>query len=268
MNPSWYDVLGVREDASAEDIRRAWREADLDPTDPRFRAHSQAAEILLDPERRAAYDAQLAQARAAEAPEPQDDAAERPVSLTKEESPSAPPDAPAATEEAGGRQAPVVPGWLLVGVAALLAVALGVTGWLWFGVSSPAQVDSDTRAAQAAAERAIVPILSYDYRSMDESKAAAEQLMTKSEQADYDKLFAVLEDNAPSTETVVKAQYVASGIVRSGTDRVDVLVFVDQKTTNKQLTKPVTYRNQATLTMEKVGSQWLVDHIQTSGPEK
>ena len=267
MNPSWYDVLGVREDASAEDVRRAWREADLDPTDPRFRAHSQAAEILLDPERRAAYDAQLAQARAAEAPEPQDDAAQEPVLLSEDE-PGVAADAPSVAEGERGRRAPVVPGWLLVGVAALLAVALGVTGWLWFGVSSPAQVDAETRAAQAAAERAIVPILSYDYRHMDQSRSAAEPLMTDSEKVEYDKLFAVLKQNAPSTQTVVTAQYVASGVVRSGTDRVDVLVFVDQKTTNKQLKTPVTYRNQATLTMEKVGSQWLVDHIQTSGLQK
>ena len=266
MNPSWYDVLGVREDASADDVRRAWREADLDPSDPRFRAHSQAAEILLDPERRAAYDAQLAEARAAEA-EPE--APEEPAPRTEQDAPSPAPATEQATETADtGRRLPVVPGWLLVGVAALLAVALGVTAWLWFGVSSPAQVDADTRAAQAAAERAIVPILSYDYRHMDQSKSAAEPLMTTTEQGEYDKLFAVLQDNAPSTQTVVTAQYVASGVVRSGTDRVDVLVFVDQKTTNKRLTKPVTYRNQATLTMEKVGSQWLVDHIQTSGPEK
>ncbi len=61
MTPSWYDVLGVDPDASTEEVRAAWRAAiaDLDPADRRFRSLNQAAEVLLDPERRAAYDATL-----------------------------------------------------------------------------------------------------------------------------------------------------------------------------------------------------------------
>jgi Mce-associated membrane protein len=64
---------------------------------------------------------------------------------------------------------------------------------------------------------------------------------------------------------VVKAKYLASGIVRSGTDRVDVLVFVNQVTTNKQHPKqPVVYKNQVTVTMAKVGGDWLVDDLTTN----
>ena len=44
--------------------------ADLDPTDRRFRVYNQAAEVLLDPDRRAAYDAELAGGRASPADEP------------------------------------------------------------------------------------------------------------------------------------------------------------------------------------------------------
>ena len=66
---SWYDVLDVEPDASADEIRAAWRAAvaDLDPTDRRFRVYNQAAEVLLDPSRRAAYDAELAAELAAAA---------------------------------------------------------------------------------------------------------------------------------------------------------------------------------------------------------
>jgi Mce-associated membrane protein len=56
----------------------------------------------------------------------------------------------------------------------------------------------------------------------------------------------------------------ASGIVRSGEDRVDVLVFVDRPTTNKLNPTPVVYRDQVTMTMEKVGEEWLVDGMVTS----
>jgi Mce-associated membrane protein len=58
---------------------------------------------------------------------------------------------------------------------------------------------------------------------------------------------------------------VASGIVRSGTDRVQVLVFVNRPTTNKQTRVPVVYKDQVTLTMERVDGEWLVDDM-TSSP--
>ena len=59
MSASWYDVLGVDEHASAAEIRRAWTDsiADLSPGDRKFRVCTEAAEVLLDAERRAACDA-------------------------------------------------------------------------------------------------------------------------------------------------------------------------------------------------------------------
>ena len=61
VTPTWYDLLGVEPDASADEIRAAWKAAiaDLDPGDRRFRALNEAAEVLLDPDRRAEYDASL-----------------------------------------------------------------------------------------------------------------------------------------------------------------------------------------------------------------
>lgn len=65
MNPTLYDVLGVSRDASREEIRKAWRES-ADRFEPgeggsakQFRLFNEAAEVLLDPERRKAYDATL-----------------------------------------------------------------------------------------------------------------------------------------------------------------------------------------------------------------
>jgi Mce-associated membrane protein len=65
MNPTLYDVLGVPRDASREEIRKAWRDA-ADRFEPgeggstkQFRLFNEAAEVLLDPERRKAYDARL-----------------------------------------------------------------------------------------------------------------------------------------------------------------------------------------------------------------
>jgi Mce-associated membrane protein len=271
MNANWYDVLDVEPTASSDEIRTSWRRAvaDLDPTDRRFRVFNQAAEILLDPDRRAAYDAELERGRSDEAKPRLNDRSETEASslarprrrLSHLMNRTVPQT---VTEMDGQRDLPLVPGWGLVVAAALVAASLLVAGVL---VSKPsdAAVAGDTQAAQAAAERAIVPLLSYDARHLDQSAAAAQPYMTDNEKEQYDKLFAVVRQNAPRTGTVIQAKYLASGIVRSGTDRVDVLVFVDQATRNKQHPRvPVTYKNQVTVTMAKVGGQWLVDDLTTN----
>ena len=65
MSVSLYDLLDVDEDATPAQIRSAWKAAiaDLDPTDRRFRAFNDAAGVLLDADKRAAYDAELAAGR-------------------------------------------------------------------------------------------------------------------------------------------------------------------------------------------------------------
>src|ERR1051325_3373999 len=62
-NPTWYDILGVDRGASAAEIKAAWRDA-TDKFEPgsgqsQFRLFNEAADVLLDPDKRAAYDAEL-----------------------------------------------------------------------------------------------------------------------------------------------------------------------------------------------------------------
>lgn len=66
MKRDYYDVLGVRRDASASEIKKAFRREarnchpDVNPDDPdceaRFKELAEAYEVLSDPEARAAYD--------------------------------------------------------------------------------------------------------------------------------------------------------------------------------------------------------------------
>jgi Mce-associated membrane protein len=145
--PSWYDVLDVAPDASERDIRAAWRSAiaDLDPSDRRFRVLNQAAEVLLDRKARKAYDAEL-QAQP----------------LVEEEAP-APVTKPDATSRRTGW---VPPGWVLVALGAVTALVVGACAVLAVTEPSDASVADATRQAQAGAERAIVPVLSYDASDM------------------------------------------------------------------------------------------------------
>ena len=255
--PTWYDVLGVRRDASGDEVRAAWKSqiADLEPGDRRFDSLNRAAKVLLDPAARTAYDAEHPEV---EDDEPHVEEGTAPIpGLT---------DVEAEKEQRADRATPVsggVPGWLLAGLGLLAAGLVAATVWMWVAGDDGGE-DSAARQAQVAAERAVVPVLSYDYEHLDDDQKAAQALMTGKYRSEYDKLFAVLEENAPQTQTKVTASVVASGIVRATDDRVQVLVFVDRPTTNKLSAEPVVYKDQVTLSMQLVDGTWLVDDMVTS----
>lgn len=250
--PHLYDVLDVDPTASTEEIRAAWRAAiaDLTPADRRFRLYNEAAEVLLDDRRRAAYDATLP---VADVPDDTD--------IPEHETPLATP----AGSEPTTRARPQVPTWLLAGLAVLTALALGLAGYL-LAQPSADSVDEATASARAAAERAIVPVLSYDYRDLEGSREAATEVITPDfESEEYDRFFqGVVVPNAESTETVVEAELVASSVVRSGEDRVELLLFVNRPTTNARDEEPVVYRDQVRVVMQRVDDQWLVDCLITT----
>ncbi len=271
MTPSWYDVLGVEPDADTSEIRASWKDqvVDLDPTDRRFRMLNRAAEVLLDDERRAAHDRELAD-------DEHDDLVDEvsrssgaeqvggvatPVDLRK-----SPATASNVEPTEGGRRPLLITAALgVVAVLLLIAAVISVAG----RDDTTAPVSSDglpdarsVAAARAAAEAAVVPVLSYDFRQLEQDKQAALSYMTPAYAAEYEQLFeSVIAVNAPSTETVVSVEVLASGIVRTGPDLVDVLLFVNRPTVNKQQTTPEIYKDQATLRMRDVGGDWLVDCV-------
>lgn len=256
MSPSLYDLLDVDPTASDAEIRAAWKSAiaDLDPTDRRFRAYNQAAEVLLDPERRAAYDAALA-AEQDDEQAARDEHDPAPVDVDAEPAPDAP--------ERQGREVPAVPGWLLIGLAVVTVAVIAAASYFWSQPSDSA-IEDATREAQSTAERAIVPVLSYDVTTLDDDQAAGRAYLTDDYREKYDDLFDVLRANGEQTGTKVSTKVVSSGIVRSGEDRVEVLLFVDRPTTNKQQTEPVVYKDQVRVTMELVDGEWLIDSLETS----
>ena len=278
--PSWYDVLGVAPDASTDEVRTAWRSAiaDLDPTDRRFSSLNQAAEVLLDRDRRAAYDDRLTSGGsvAVDLRKPTDDAPVGPAAdsaVAPEADPATDPEAdpdadPAAAPEpadAAPRRT-VVPGWLLAGLAVVTLVVAGVALWVGAKVPSDQAVSDATSAAQSAAERAVVPILSYDAHHIEDSRTAAEQYLTSGYREKYDDVFdGIVRENAPATGTVTTAKLIRSSIVRASDDatRVEVFVLVDQTRTNKLDKRPVVFKDWVTITMQKVGGDWLVAGMRT-----
>lgn len=257
--PTWYDVLDVPRDAPSEDVRAAWKDriADLEPGDRRFDTFNRAAKVLLDPPARAAYDASLADEGTDTLPEEGAPAsATGPAPRT--------PGLVARLRPRPDRAREGVPTWLLAGLGVLAAGLVAAIAWTWTSSGAAAADDSGVRAAQVAAERAVVPVLSYDYETLEADQREAQALMTGGYREEYDKLFTVLEENAPRTRTKVSATVVSSGVVRASDDRVQVLVFVDRPTTNKLHAEPVVYKDQVTVSMQRVDGEWLVDDLVTS----
>jgi Mce-associated membrane protein len=251
--PTWYDVLDVPRDASPEEVRSAWKDriADLEPGDRRFDMLNRAAKVLLDPPARAAYDETIPLVEEGRQARHETEADEQPGLGTGA-------SAPSSTSGRAG-----VPSWLLAGLGVLAAGLVVATTWTWTGAEA-AGADPAVREAQVAAERAVVPVLSYDHETLEADQREAQALMTGSYREEYDKLFTVIEDNAPQTQTKVTASVAASGIVRASDDRVQVLVFVDRPTTNKLDAEPVVYKDQVTVSMQRVDGEWLVDDLVTS----
>jgi Mce-associated membrane protein len=298
MSVSLYDLLDVDEHATPEQIRSAWKVAisDLDPTDRRFRAYNDAAGVLLDPGKRAAYDAELAAGR--DEPEPDADLAAGPVVVEQVADPvdapaDVPVDAPADTPVDAPVGAPVAtdadtassgpPTWalLVAAGAAVLSIALlvVVSSWpgSWGDPSPKEQAESAEKAESAgatavdAADAAVPAVLSYDYRTLDTDFAEAESYLTDDFAEKRSKLFKqqaasgmTLREQVVSDKVVVTARTSGTGLTRVSEDgdRATVVVYVDQDS-QKGKDAPRSLRMWATLSMVADGDDWLLDDICT-----
>lgn len=288
MTPTWYDLLGVEPDATPDQIKAAWRAA-TDSLEPgaggsRFRLFNEAADVLLDPEKRRAYDASLVDAvEAAPAVSP----APAPVVEAAEPPPPPPPAAvvepspvvePAETSE-GRRTAAMLAALtstlglailaVLTTAALVLAVVLAVDEF--GGPDSDSSVTSfdpaDGTAASSVAERAVAAVLGYDYRRLEADRDRALTFLTPEYQKTYEKIFDGLingTEQAPGgaikTKAVVTSTVRSTAVVDADEDTVRVLVFVDQQPTTNGKQQPV-LANRVVATMVRSDGTWLLDNL-------
>lgn len=164
-----------------------------------------------------------------------------------------------------------VPAWLLavlgVVAAALVVVAtVGVADGMgirdYQELQEQQEVEQARRTAPAAADRAAAAILAYDYRTLEGDRDAAARFMTEEYKAKYEKTFGLVLENAPKLEAVVTAEVKASGVVHADPDRVNVLLFVNQRTVSTANNgEPQLALNRVVFAMEEQGGTWLVDGI-------
>lgn len=253
--PTWYDILGVEPDATPEQIKAAWRDA-TDKFEPgtgagQFRMFNEAADILLDPEKRRAYDAELGltavPVETAPEPDPEPDPEPEPAAEldpttepepaladsgeTVEVEPQADrePDAAAAPTTRARRlrnraRAGLTSTLGLAILAVLTVAALVLTVFLAIDLQDRADVAAATpnsyspdqgADAVSVAERAVAATLSYDYRKMEADRAAATKFMTTGYEEIYVKNFDGLLNGTADFPGVVATKAVVTATVLS-----------------------------------------------------
>lgn len=154
---------------------------------------------------------------------------------------------------------------LVVPVAAAVAVLVAlvaVTLLAWDLMRMDDRADA-RKAAQVVATESVAAILSYDHARYDEGVAAAKTLMTDEFAEEYTDTVDTVRPEVLETESVVKAEVVASSVVEAEADEVRALLFVNQTTTGKQVAEPRVDLNrvEVTLVRDPEGG-WLVSDIE------
>lgn len=278
-NPTWYDVLGVPRDASSAEVKAAWRSS-TDKFEPgsgsgQFRMFNEAADVLLDPDRRAAYDASLdapaATATTLDDPPPPAPVAPAVTTPTGESTSSKVRRPRARKVRPAGEGAPATR--RAVALTALLAVltvaAIVAAVVLGLQVRRDAGVADARDQAPAAAERAAKAVFSYDYRTLPTDRERAKNYLSPAFAAKYLKNFDALATQKDGTaglavqsKAVVKASVLGSGVVDAQDGVARVLVYVNL-TSTKAGGDPQIFQNRVSMTMEKSGNRWLVDGVNT-----
>jgi Mce-associated membrane protein len=148
----------------------------------------------------------------------------------------------------------------LVAVALLLLVAVGVLGWQ---VQQSRDVEEARETARAAAQNAVVAVLSYDHRTMADDVAEAERLSTGAFLEQYRSATTGLSEQAEAGQVVVTARVVHASVQDVTDGRVAVLLFVDQTTDRADLEEPRVEQSRVRLTMQREDGRWLVAELES-----
>ncbi|WP_151082442.1 hypothetical protein [Nocardioides cynanchi] len=164
-----------------------------------------------------------------------------------------------------GRLTPVLAAALLVPVTALAAEA-----WYLWGVPAPTAsaerpvVIGDIAASTATQTAALdaARIFTTSWRSYDSHLTQVSGLMTDTFAAQYRSSAAPVRARMVASRTSTSTKVAASGVVSATSDRLLVLLFLDQRTTSGG--NPPSYdARRALVTMVHTDRGWLVANVQT-----
>lgn len=153
------------------------------------------------------------------------------------------------------------PLWLFALAVLLVAgIAAGVTfGLLYKGKTD---VQAASNAALDTARSYAVTVTTYDYQNLDKNFADVLDGATGTFKDQYTGASGSLRQLIQEAKATAKGTVVDAGIKSATTDRVDVVLFVDQSVTNAATTQPRVDRNRVLMTLELHDTRWLVANLQ------
>ncbi|WP_432942475.1 hypothetical protein ACQPXM_36055 [Kribbella sp. CA-253562] len=147
-------------------------------------------------------------------------------------------------------------------MSVLIVLVLALAGVLGLKAWRGQEAEEARGAAANAGRQAAETALSYDYRTLDKSFAAARATMTPEFAAKFDETAKVAGELATKTKATVRAEVREVGVRDGDANRVTLIIFVNQTTTSTITQgKPRVDLNRTRFTMVRNGSRWLVQEI-------
>jgi Mce-associated membrane protein len=150
---------------------------------------------------------------------------------------------------------------LTIGGALLLVTALAVivAGQWW--LHQRRDDDAQKEAARRAAEHAVSTVLSYDYRRIQEGIHRSRDLLTGSARKQFVDLARPLKTTAPQLQAQVTARVTSTAVLSMHPESARVLLFVDQRSISKDLTRPRVDQSRIAVTLVSRDGRWLVANL-------
>jgi Mce-associated membrane protein len=121
---------------------------------------------------------------------------------------------------------------------------------------------SAQQSALARAEKFVLTLLSYDYRSLDADLARARLTTTGDFRSDFDELLAdVVRPKAASRKVTTSAVIADAGVISCTAERVDLLLFVTQTSTSSKRKAPSVTGSRLEVRMVKTPDGWLISAL-------
>ena len=184
-----------------------------------------------------------------------------------------PGEAPAADEAAGpaagtGRRSLRVPA--LLAAATVLLGGFGIWATLRAhdlrssaSSQNVAMTGPETSAIKRQVDAAVNTIFSYRYNDTAATRHAAQNLLTGPAIRQYDRLFSLVQQQAPAEKLVVTTTVTNSGVEFLTGDRARVLVFANQQDSRAGTSQTSYAGTMFAVTAVRSGGRWKIENIDT-----
>jgi hypothetical protein len=163
----------------------------------------------------------------------------------------------------------------LVALTALVVLAAAALVWVLRDAGDDAGADvSSADAADAVVASSVVKesarlgaaagarlAYSYSWRSLAYDKAAARRLMTPAMRERYDRTMAGVATSSRRDRRVVEAEVVDTALVTASPTYARVLVFVNRRTSGRDLDRPTLDLDRVLVTVQRVDGDWRVSEL-------